>query len=127
MDNRIKWIKRPTFQLINDGEYKNFICCEYGIVLLDGKEIYFPTGWITDITSTPRLLYSIVPQIGHHSPAAILHDRLLELGSRKEARKWMGIQLEELENVSIIRRWLMCSGVWLWDNIRHGLIFKKGC
>lgn len=113
----ITWKKIPIFQLINDDTYNTFICVEKGSVLLGDFELDFPVGWITDISSVPPILSSFLPQIGPHSPAAILHDRLLEVGTRKNARKWMLIQLKELKKISRARRWFMYFGVWFWDNV----------
>jgi len=115
MDNKITWLKLPIFELINDGEYKNFLCNRYGMVKLGDEIIYFPTGWKTDITSTPRIFLSLVPQIGNHSPAAILHDRLLELKPRKVARHWMVTQLNSMQNVPRIVKFLMWFGVCCKD------------
>jgi Protein of unknown function (DUF1353) len=113
----ITWKKIPTFQLINDETYHTFICVGDGLVVLGDVELDFPIGWTTDITSTPQCFAGFISQIGPHSPAAIIHDRLLEKFPREYARKWMYIQLKELRKVSPISRWLMYLGVWFWDNI----------
>ena len=55
----------------------------------DGNKIYItvPKGFKTDFTSTPRILYPILPPTGKHNPAALVHDYLYSIGrfSRKDS------------------------------------------
>jgi hypothetical protein len=39
-------------------------------------KVTVPAGMITDLASTPRLLWPILPPTGSYAPAAILHDYL---------------------------------------------------
>ena len=111
----IAWIREPRFELINDGSYNRFLCTSYGIVRLDNKDVLIPTGWRTDMTSVPAWGRSLVPQLGAHAPAVLLHDRLLDLGyPRKEARRWLAAQLALLPRVKR-RRFAIVAGVWLFD------------
>jgi|ERR1044072_1952766 hypothetical protein len=56
-------------------------------VKIGGYEI--PAGYETDFATVPRLFFSIIPPIGKHNVAAILHDFLYDnrIGTRKRADK----------------------------------------
>lgn len=105
------------FRLVNDGHYRTVECIHAGRAEFgDGTMVDFPLGWGTDITSTPWFLHSLIPQLGPHAPAAILHDRLLDLGvPRKIARRWMRRQLQQLPLVNPWRKFGMIAGVWCFD------------
>lgn len=113
----ITWLAEPDCRLIKgDGHWNTFRCVTPGAVMLDDVVVEFPLGWVTDATSSPVWARSLLPQLGAHVPAALLHDRLLDLGwPRATARYWMNEQLRELTLVSRARRWRMVSGVWLYD------------
>ena len=75
----------------------------------------------TDFASVPSQLTWLVPRIGSHLPAAVLHDALVSdpdaptdhLGpevEREEADKIFRVAMRELD-VPTIRRWLMWLGV----------------
>lgn len=116
----IEWESEPEFMVLHDGFYNRFQCVKSGVVLLDGKAVGFPPGWVTDFTTGNWLTFIFLPQLGAHVPAALLHDRLLDLGyPRKDARKWMREQLDLLENVHLIRRFVMPLGVRIYDFLKY--------
>ena len=41
-----------------------------------GDKIIVPAGFVTDFASVPRLFWSILPRIGKHASASIIHDYL---------------------------------------------------
>ena len=66
-----------------------------------GMKLIVPDGFVTDLASIPRILYSVIPVNGLHRSAAILHDYLYEsqtYGRRKcddlflEAMKSSGVR-----------------------------------
>jgi Protein of unknown function (DUF1353) len=113
----VTWSVQPVFSLINDGYFNQMICTTAGEARLGhDRSLVFPLGWRTDITSTPWYFSSLLSQLGPHAPAAIIHDRLLNLGfSRAYAWKWMRLQLRQLPRVTRPRRWFMLGGTWLYD------------
>jgi hypothetical protein len=116
--DEILWLEKPKFELVDDDElYVFFVCTKRGLALLgDSTRVEFELGWRTDVTSTPSFLSPIVPKLGPHAPAALLHDRLLDLGfPRAYARKWMRNQLKALRKVEKWRKWAMHAGVWVYD------------
>jgi len=50
-------------------------------------EYYIPKGYVTDFASVPRSLWNILPPLGRHNRAALLHDWLYDnrIGERKKA------------------------------------------
>ena len=118
---RIIWVDIPRFEIIsNDGMWNRFRCIQEGAVsyLFNEGEglVVFPVGWTTDFSSVPWWGRIFLPQLGPHSPAALLHDRALDLGwSRKRARRLMVTQLCVLHKVSVFRKWAMHLGVFAFD------------
>lgn len=113
----ITWTQQPRFEIIeNDGRWDRFVCVAAGLAEVNGHQIYFPLDWITDAASVPKLLRSIVDQLGPHLPAVLIHDRMLELGyPRKVARAALVAQLKELRQVTRFRRFAITVGVWGYD------------
>ena len=54
-----------------------------------GDKVVIPVGFVTDLASTPKPLWSILPPFGRYLPSAILHDYLYATKekSRKESDK----------------------------------------
>ena len=73
-----------------------------------GKHYNVPYGTDTDLVSSPRAMWSLIPPMGKYTCAAILHDYLYQTGkvSRKEADKVFLHAMESL-GVSKIKRNLM--------------------
>jgi len=74
------------------------VCADY-----DGRRLVAPSGFLTDLASTPRKAWAIFPPFGRYSAAAILHDYLYATHAdadgrpmtRKEAdRAFLGLMIE---------------------------------
>lgn len=118
----IWWVSSPDFGLYCDDQmYDKVICTRRGLARLvepggDYLEVDFPEGWVSDVTSSPLAFRMLVPQLGPHAPAAILHDRLLNTGfARGDARRWMWVCLSGLHQAHWLRRFAMYAGVLCWD------------
>ena len=97
----VDWKAIPRFELSPaNGSWDEFVCVHPGEVRLDDLVVEFPVGWVTDVTSTPIPFRGFVPQLGPHSPAALIHDRLLYLKFERRAREAMVRQLELLDRVN---------------------------
>lgn len=113
--------ENPEIRILNAGgrwnkhevrEEFSVYCREFNLRLV------FPVGWTTDFTSSPAWARGFVSQLGSHSPASLIHDRLLDLGHpRNFARKVMSAQLKELSLVPIWRRQIIVLGVFLNDQL----------
>lgn len=89
---------------------------------LDGMSILIPKGYQTDFATVPRLLWSILPPIGKHNPAALIHDYLYDnrIGSRRWADK-VFLEVMLRYSVKLVPAYTMYLGVRLggkrwWTN-----------
>ncbi len=89
------------------------------------SRVTVPAGFETDFASVPRVLWNIIPPLGQHGLAAVLHDYLYATGisSRAEAD---AIFLESMRQLGVrfTRRYAMYLGVrlggWLpWRRYRQ--------
>lgn len=104
--------------LPNGGHWNKFMVLEEFLMRCDkhSLRLTFPVGWETDFTSSPPWSRGFVSQLGAHSPAALLHDRMLDLGhDRHFARSVMNEQLKDLTLVPNWRRYLIIGGIFLND------------
>lgn len=122
----MNWINIPRFELLrNDDMWNMFECIEEGwAVYTDSHKcvisLRFEVGWKTDISSTPSWARSFLSQTGPHSPAALVHDKALEMGlSRKIARNILKDQLKYLDKMSKFKKMLMITGITLYDFYRY--------
>ena len=80
-----------------------------------GSGYTVPQGFITDLASIPRFLWTVWPPFGKYTSAAVLHDYLCESAwiSRKDGDK---IFLEAMEHsdVPALKRWCIYLAVRLY-------------
>lgn len=66
----------------DDGEWllvEDFRCTltwDHGHNIYDMKTLMVPAGFRTDLASTPRVLWAVIPPFGRWDEAAVLHDHL---------------------------------------------------
>jgi len=80
-DLRLSWNeerRKVMFQTLDDYTF-----------FTEGKFIIIPKGYETDFATVPRLLWSLLPPLGKHNPAALVHDWLYDNreGTRSQADK----------------------------------------
>jgi hypothetical protein len=77
--------------------------------------ITIEAGYVTDFASVPQFLWSILPPIGKHNEAALVHDYLYDnkIGTRKNADKFFSAMMEEAQ-VGCLARYTMYLGVRLF-------------
>lgn len=80
-------------------------------------------GFVTDLASTPRLLWNLVPPFGRYTAGAVVHDYLYQVhqGSRRHADAVFNAAMMEL-NVLPIKRVVMYRAVRLFG----GLAYRRG-
>lgn len=102
---------------------------------VSGYWILIPEGFVTDMASIPRPLWSILPKWDNYGPAAIGHDWLYynQLTTRKVADQWMRSSMEGL-NVNkpkqLVIYWtLRAFGGVAWDRNarRKKMVFIHVC
>lgn len=90
----------------------------------------------TDLTSVPQPLRWLVSQYGSHTPAALIHDRLIGKDSPVEgvtdvdADRYFRFMLRDL-GVRLLRRWLMWTAValrtrWKAGGVKSASVFIWG-
>lgn len=90
----------------------------------------------TDLTSVPQALRWLVSQYGSHTPAALIHDRLIGKKSPVEgvtdvhADRYFRFMLRDL-GVRLLRRWLMWAAValrtrWKAGGVKSASVFIWG-
>lgn len=91
---------RLTQPLVYEGEFETFSV---------------PTGTWTDLASIPKLLWIVLPPIGPHNKAAVLHDRFYRTQeiSRREADGIFRRIMKE-SGLGTFARWSMWLGVRLF-------------
>jgi len=82
-----------------------------------GEVITVPKGFITDLTSTPRIFWPLVSPHGYHSKAAVLHDYLLIKGikTKKYADDVFNEALAVLD-VPRLKRFVMYKAVQIFSS-----------
>jgi len=104
MKPELTYIKHNTWQL--DEEYVR-------------NGVYVPKGFITDLASTPRILWIIWPPFGDYINGAIVHDYLYSIKSpRKEADISLRYILKQ-DDVGLITRWCFYIAVRLFGWITY--------
>lgn len=95
------------------------------IVAWSEGEVVAPAGFITDFSSVPQFVRSLVPQRGNQDGPAVIHDLCYRLGlfGRATADKLYS-KLLGLEDVGRGRRWALYLGVraggWVsWNAYRR--------
>jgi hypothetical protein len=110
-----KYIEIPSLNFI-DGNGKEFELEERLVYQSDiwPELIVVPAGFITDLASIPRIFQSLIPKVGKHALAAIVHDYLVRLPDfdRKLADK-IFLEAMKLLGVNPVRRRLMYWAVAL--------------
>jgi len=72
-----KFTKPIIVEMINENYWRLAQELEYHVGCYPSSEIIIiPIGFLTNFASTPRIFWSIVPPIGRHAKAAVLHDYL---------------------------------------------------
>lgn len=124
-------VKEPTFQLLSASDWRSFSCVADGAIIVTLRSgrvvsLNFEQGWVTDLTSTPRVLLWALPQLGPHVPASAAHDRALDLYDRgeltlSEAREVGFLVLQDLPSVGPLARFSWRAGVLFNDLILRPL------
>ncbi len=66
------------------------------------RDITVPKGFLTDLATTPRILWPIFPPFGNYMRASIFHDYLLYLNIDKNTADDVFYELMLLDGVNII-------------------------
>lgn len=77
-----------------------------------GEKLDIPAGLITDLASTPRIIWNILPPFGRYTGAAIVHDDLYATQKfTRERSDAILLEAMEAEGVSWLTRYTIYWGV----------------
>jgi hypothetical protein len=81
-----------------------------------------PAGFLTDLASIPRLLWTPLGHpAGRYAQAAVLHDWLLDVAAVPRARAdRIFLEAMQVLGVPSLQRWLMYAGVRAWGMLTGG-------
>ena len=89
------------------------------------KGVIVPKGFITDFASVPRILHSIIPSIGRHTKAAVLHDYLYSESSTLDfKRKYCDQLFLEAMVILKVKKWKR-TAIYLGVRAFGGRYFKQ--
>lgn len=111
-----KFKEIPSLDFIVDGSGKEFKTEERLVYKSDlwPNDIIVPAGFVTDLASIPRVFQSLIPKVGRHSLAAIVHDYLCRLdGFDRPLADKIFLEAMKLLGVNRVRRRLMYWAVAL--------------
>lgn len=93
-----------------------YVLTEDFVVTVAGRQFIIPAGTVTDLATTPRLLWNLLPPTGIYEAAAVAHDYWCSEGiargelTSREADAYFRDMMGEA-GVGLIRRWIMWAGV----------------
>lgn len=80
-----------------------------------------PAGFVTDLASVPRILWTLLPPHGRYAKAAILHDYLLTLSRKRQLSRYEAdiifYEAMRVLNVPMWQAWLMYKAVSLYTAV----------
>ena len=72
------FLKLPDYRHIPPVEFELLGACTYRSDIAN-QLVVVPDGFRTDWASIPRVFRSLIPKVGRHIPAAVVHDYLVRL------------------------------------------------
>jgi hypothetical protein len=105
---------RDQFELVEDISYK----------LSNGKDIIVPKGYVTDMASTPRIVWSIFPPFGKYGFASVIHDYLYETPEIIVSRRFVDAEFKRIMISNGVSK-LVASIFYIYVYILGGINWKK--
>jgi hypothetical protein len=106
----IQFSPGPYYEDLPDGRHRKLL--QDWVVIVHGRPILIPAGFITDCASIPRFLWPILPPFGEYTKAAILHDWLYQFGDFTRAESdWTFLEAMIALDVPVWKQWALYSGV----------------
>ena len=81
-----------------------------------------PKGFVTDLASTPRLLWSIYPPFGDYINAAVVHDYLYSIKFPRDSADKTLRRILKRDGVPFITRWCFYTAVRLFGWLNYYII-----
>jgi len=103
----VRAYKKERWKLLHEYAYTTQILHEYP------TKITAPGGFITDLASIPKIVRSLIPQVGKHRGAAVIHDFLY---STSDKHSYSRLQVDR-----VFLEAMKTAGVSLWK--RHAMFY----
>jgi len=92
-----------------------------------GDTIVIPKGFFTNLASTPKALWFILPPLDHYGKAAVVHDYLYRTANVEYSRAEADLILKEACEVLKVKPWKIFTlywgvrlfGWWSWNRHRN--------
>ncbi len=109
-----------VLEMLDDYRWRLMEPFEFWLTDAPDDVIRVPTGYVTDLTSVPRLFWSIFPPHGRYAKAAIVHDWLYDNALRTKAEADR-IFLDGMTVLGVPRwrRWVMYAAVRLFGRGKY--------
>lgn len=107
-----------TAQII--GSDKEIVLDSFSVTTPLGGKIVVPKGFVSDLASTPRITWSLIPPTGKYKTSAIVHDWLYYSGlvSQKQSDD-IFLYLMRSHKVDPVKRCVMWLGVRLFGFLAY--------
>lgn len=92
--------------------------------LSNGIKIIVPKGWVTDMASTPRFIWSIFPPFGKYGFASVIHDYLYESPEILVSRKFADAEFKRIMISNGVSK-IVASIFYIYVYILGGINWKK--
>lgn len=111
-------------EMLDDYRWRLVEPFEFWLTDTPDDVIRVPAGYVTDLASVPRILWSVFPPHGRYAKAAIIHDWLYDnaLRTKREADR-IFLDAMTVLNVPVWRRRVMYTAVRLFG---RGNYRRKG-
>ncbi|EHP6140085.1 DUF1353 domain-containing protein [Escherichia coli] len=121
-----KFTTPAVLEMLDDYRWRLVESFEFWLTESPDDVIRVPAGYVTDLASVPRLLWSVFPPHGRYAKAAIIHDWLYDnaLRTKKEADRIFLDAMNVLE-VPAWRRLMMYCAVHLFWRGNYKLAHQK--
>jgi len=102
--------------------FKVFITFDYHVGSEDSNEIItIPEGYITDLASIPMIARWLIPKLGRHAQAAVVHDFIYQYHTYPRKRcDEIFLEAMKVLKVPLWKRRLMYRAVRLFGKIPYG-------
>ncbi|EPB4370891.1 DUF1353 domain-containing protein [Citrobacter freundii] len=121
-----KFTTPAVLEMLDDYRWRLVEPFEFWLTESPDDVIHVPAGYVTDLASVPRLLWSVFPPHGRYAKAAIIHDWLYDnaLRTKKEADK-IFLDAMKVLKVPAWRRLMMYCAVRLFGRGNYERVHQK--
>lgn len=116
-----KFTTPAVLEMLDDYRWRLVEPFEFWLTDSPDDVIHVHAGYVTDLASVPRLLWSVFPPHGRYAKAAIIHDWMYDnaLRTKSEADR-IFLDAMEVLKVPCWRRWVIYCSVRIFGRGNYG-------